>query len=945
MEAVGACREDPGASVSSECLVDSEESCTMSGNCRWQTYGICAGSEQCNGPATPEMCAARASELGTDCTWQGQADCVPNCPVMTGEATCNDFPGCTWFHCAMKDCKSVGVAQLNGGQCPGTTGPEVPSYRCDSRTQAKGCSFNEVCCAASRGRLFTILYGCPPPSPPWHGPRCPGPPNHPASTSQRGSRPCPVQENGACEAAPWRQVQPPLGQDCAANCSTLLETCKEDDSCRNIWTVVSDPPPGCNASCHDEAKVEATSEGLSRWEAFESCATHHCGNSSNATDITAGVSATVAPTSPTGDRCSFVPAEHPSNPCSDPACDQQQVGNLTFPCCQSVAAFCSGPGAGQTDCVVLLASCATTHRPACTFDDLFASTSPCGEPECAGQSPLSASTTSPCQKKVEAFCASSPSDSGCRPCSFRRSVDDLQPYADLVSCVTKCFAEHSCQSGGCCDGLAQAQCGEQPACSFEARCTSPDVVDDYCTHKSEAGCEGAETPDGAKCIWEHGSIAYGSEGRCLRDTSLLDEVCGKHQTDSECEQAKCAWHAPACRDMTADAKERLCTEGTCAKETEKCTPHDAVCNARWQCVAAKTRAEACKDGACVPACVEAGVPFLVQSVCDDANCMAELDKENYSADCVDSIYEHCALWPDDPACEVVPGCPFRDHWSVHSPCRADACAAEGATCCELKTVWCQSHDDPGCNQETFRSCYSDDACVVNRCLNGGACLTSATSGYTCDCVANFTGAHCEIAPPTTTTTTTVSPCAKNECSAYSTGCTVVGKSYACGPCKPGFTGDGKRCISNEVAATNSLQCYCKADFPHVKTACGQADQLACPSGSGSVTRQCAGHLQWEPAVSTCAGTNKDALLGGIATTASPDDPKNACTRNPCSPNSRGCELADGTELGRTCLPCRTGFRGDGSVCVSAWIQDMAGEEVSRARICIPAYVLACYPLR
>lgn len=42
-------------------------------------------------------------------------------------------------------------------------------------------------------------------------------------------------------------------------------------------------------------------------------------------------------------------------------------------------------------------------------------------------------------------------------------------------------------------------------------------------------------------------------------------------------------------------------------------------------------------------------------------------------------------------------------------------------------------------------CVSEDECSVNPCLNGGSCKTSFKDAtYTCYCVAEFAGTHCEL---------------------------------------------------------------------------------------------------------------------------------------------------------------------------------------------------------
>jgi hypothetical protein len=62
-----------------------------------------------------------------------------------------------------------------------------------------------------------------------------------------------------------------------------------------------------------------------------------------------------------------------------------------------------------------------------------------------------------------------------------------------------------------------------------------------------------------------------------------------------------------------------------------------------------------------------------------------------------------------------------------------------------------------------------------------------------------------------------------------------------------------------------------------------------------------------------------------------DSTNDACTKFPCDVNSQGCLLVSGSNTNsaadRMCLPCRSGFMADGSLCIDAQLLQISMENV------------------
>ncbi|KAM7283625.1 von Willebrand factor D and EGF domain-containing protein [Ixodes scapularis] len=138
---------------------------------------------------------------------------------------------------------------------------------------------------------------------------------------------------------------------------------------------------------------------------------------------------------------------------------------------------------------------------------------------------------------------------------------------------------------------------------------------------------------------------------------------------------------------------------------------------------------------------------------------------------------HCAC-PEDTTgsrCELpVDPC-------LPNPCAHGECVPDGQSM--------QCFCDPGFTGE--RCEIAANPCIPNPCQNGGQCQLTGPVYFRCHCDWGFTGLHCQ---------NLIDPCTDRRCFTH-VPCSAVGRTYTCGPCPPGYMGDGTVCEAIPVPSS------------------------------------------------------------------------------------------------------------------------------------------------
>ncbi|CAN8023977.1 unnamed protein product [Ixodes persulcatus] len=138
---------------------------------------------------------------------------------------------------------------------------------------------------------------------------------------------------------------------------------------------------------------------------------------------------------------------------------------------------------------------------------------------------------------------------------------------------------------------------------------------------------------------------------------------------------------------------------------------------------------------------------------------------------------HCAC-PEDTTgsrCELpVDPC-------LPNPCAHGECVPDGQSM--------QCFCDPGFTGE--RCEIAANPCFPNPCQNGGQCQLTGPVYFRCHCDWGFTGLHCQ---------NLIDPCTDRRCFTH-VPCSAVGRTYTCGPCPPGYLGDGTVCEAIPVSSS------------------------------------------------------------------------------------------------------------------------------------------------
>ncbi|KAK7507217.1 hypothetical protein BaRGS_00001152, partial [Batillaria attramentaria] len=240
----------------------------------------------------------------------------------------------------------------------------------------------------------------------------------------------------------------------------------------------------------------------------------------------------------------------------------------------------------------------------------------------------------------------------------------------------------------------------------------------------------------------------------------------------------------------------------------------------------------------------------------------------------------------------------------------DECNTTASSTLEILTVPCDCQNGGSCinpvvvGRESQYSCvcasgYAGyrceqevDECFEEPCVHG-TCV-DLIDGFRCICEPGFEGDNCDVK----------SDQCRDEPCYPGVLCQPVGSSFVCGPCPPGYTGDGVNCV--ELNACASSPC-----FPgvHCKDLAPPSDGFDC----GACPRFFTGDGQ------TCQRSGESA-----------------CTTGVCAEQVTCEELT--SYPGYRCGPCPSGYSGDGTSCTP-----ICEEPCTAGRICVQPGLCGCRP--
>ena len=188
----------------------------------------------------------------------------------------------------------------------------------------------------------------------------------------------------------------------------------------------------------------------------------------------------------------------------------------------------------------------------------------------------------------------------------------------------------------------------------------------------------------------------------------------------------------------------------------------------------------------------------------------------------------CADAVNDHSCSCPQGFEGKNCETNTDDCTPTSCA-NGATCIDgIAGFTCQCA--PGYSGTRCET--NNDDCASKPCENGGVCVDGVNT-YSCNCAGGFTGARCEK---------DIDECVTNNggCSANAT-CTNVPGSRTC-TCAAGFSGDGVTCIDINECNTNNGGCSTNPPVACFNTS-GSSTCGPCPPGYTGNGRTCTGSPQ------------------------------------------------------------------------------------------------------
>ncbi|XP_072048166.1 uncharacterized protein [Amphiura filiformis] len=164
--------------------------------------------------------------------------------------------------------------------------------------------------------------------------------------------------------------------------------------------------------------------------------------------------------------------------------------------------------------------------------------------------------------------------------------------------------------------------------------------------------------------------------------------------------------------------------------------------------------------------------------------------------------------------------------AINTACTSNPCN-NGGTCVTSgsSAYTCQCTTDfMGTNCETA----INTGCTSNPCNNGGTCVTSGSSAYTCHCAIGFTGTNCQTAINTGCTSTPCNnggTCVTSGSSAYTCHCTIGFTGTNCQTalntgCTSNPCNNGGTCVTS---GSSAYTCHCAIGFTgtNCETAAGR----------------------------------------------------------------------------------------------------------------------------